>query len=104
MHKVPLQENHEGVCVLWVILSTYCVGLETRTPNLYYELLRPAPVIATPHWSKQKIASPKIGEVLRSFGTMPEWGIFASFSSKIACFCGLDRTRTCDLADVNGAF
>ena len=31
-------------------------------------------------------------------------GTFASFSSKIACFCGLDRTRTCDLAEVNGVF
>ncbi len=31
-------------------------------------------------------------------------GNSALFSSKIVDFCGLDRTRTCDLADVNGAF
>jgi hypothetical protein len=31
-------------------------------------------------------------------------GNFALLLSKIACFCGPDRTRTCDLADVNGAF
>jgi hypothetical protein len=26
------------------------------------------------------------------------------FQAKSPVFCGLDRTRTCDLADVNGAF
>ena len=36
---------------------------------------------ATPNWFKQKTSS--------TFGK---------------CFCGLDRTRTCALADVNGAF
>ncbi len=29
---------------------------------------------------------------------------FALFQAKSPVFCGLDRTRTCDLADVNGAF
>lgn len=31
-------------------------------------------------------------------------GTFASFLSKIRCFCGLDRARTCDLIDMNRSF
>jgi hypothetical protein len=31
-------------------------------------------------------------------------GDLALFSGKIAFFCGLGGTRTCDLTDVNGAF
>jgi hypothetical protein len=85
-----------------------CGYRETRSPDLYYEPLRPVypdcNTFATPNGFKQKTTSPISGRLLRISATDLDLGPFALFSRKISFFCGLDRTRTCDLADVNGAF
>jgi hypothetical protein len=39
------------------------------------------------------------------FGSVSRcWALMPRFQAKSRVTCGLDRTRTCDLADVNGAF
>ena len=59
---------------------------------------------ATPNRFKQKSPPDLWGGPFKFWQHALVLGVFASFQAKTPVFCGLDRTRTCDLTDVNGAF
>ena len=78
------------------------------TRDLYCEPFRPVHpdcnTLATPNQFKQKRLPDFEGGRLGLRQRAMIFGDFLEKKAKLPVFCGLDRTRTCDLADVNGAF
>ena len=96
---------------LYISFSEFCMperiesfaALVLSKMSIYNTQLLRLPIVLQHLRVLNKNASQISGGALRS-AAYHHSGIWSYFEAKSPVSCGLDRTRTCDLTDVNGAF